>query len=702
MKLHGHSNKLETNLVDNETQNFAIGDPKVVIGVLRKYMYKNKIRTLVQEYISNARDAMREVGKGNQIEVTAPTYLNPTFKVRDFGPGITVERMKKVFILYGASTKRGTNTQTGGFGIGAKSAWSYTDSFTIITVVDGVKRSYVAHTGVSDEGRLDLISTENTKEENGTEIQVAVKGGDVDEFVEAIQRAVFFWDERPTLKNCHVPDMVKGYKIGNSVEVVKSDDFPHFTSESDNNPTIVIDGIIYPVPDDLLDKCKTLKALHEFTRDKLVFRVDNGVLEVIASRESIADSPQSIGNIEKMAKKAAMEVKSHVAKVFGDVRGAKEYILTYRKLNTIFNVEAGFAKYGDYQIKNDAIYGDVLKKVRMTDINCLGKYGRGKVNKITKKDIVNDDRKCFSLALFDHVFFFHGQESDLVKNKRIRKYFETEEHTRILVVEPQPTWTTDEKTKVTTTSDGMAEFNKVLKDFELPDFRSLELPVVTKESRVKISREKTEFCLHVLDGREYGKNRFHYTTLETNKTQWLYVPMGEKGWAPYDAEQLRELNRYLREVSKDDVQICGLAERGLQMVQGNALFSPLKAWLDSYKPSKSEVNWVKMKKAANKESIEILREVKDIDDPELVAIVKEYKHGEAISGSIAHLPSILFQKIVEETELKEFLSRDEEIKKLVKKRYSLILTITDNAYYRRKDYQELAFYLNAKFNDSTP
>lgn len=121
MKLAEHNNKLDTNST-GESQDFGIGDASVVIEILRNRLYEHKVRTLVQEYICNARDAMREVGKGNEFEVTVPTRFEPVFKVRDFGPGVSLDRIKNVFILYGASTKRGTNNQTGGFGIGAKSA----------------------------------------------------------------------------------------------------------------------------------------------------------------------------------------------------------------------------------------------------------------------------------------------------------------------------------------------------------------------------------------------------------------------------------------------------------------------------------------------------------------------------------------------------------------------------------------------------
>jgi hypothetical protein len=64
MKLAQHSNALETN-VQRKTQNFAIGDASVVIEIMRKRIYSHPIRTLVQEYMSNGRDANREIGRAH-------------------------------------------------------------------------------------------------------------------------------------------------------------------------------------------------------------------------------------------------------------------------------------------------------------------------------------------------------------------------------------------------------------------------------------------------------------------------------------------------------------------------------------------------------------------------------------------------------------------------------------------------------------
>src|ERR1700687_317388 len=306
MKLTNHQNTLETN-VRNETQDFAIGDCSVIVDILRNRMYQYKIQTSCQEIISNAKDACRESGKkDSDFIITVPTPLNPVFAVKDSGIGISPDRITNVFLKYGSSTKRNDNNQIGGFGLGAKSFFSYTDSFTITTIVDGFKRVYVAHIGTNNQGRLDLISTEPTTEESGTEVQVAVKRDDIGEFINAVKRAIYFWEEKPIIKGTlNTPTLVKGLQIGTHLEVIESGLVPDYIEGGygSHSPLAVIDGIPYAIGDKLLNRCPTLKKIEDFVRRKLLIHIGNGVVEVAASRESIADSDKTKDALEKLAVK---------------------------------------------------------------------------------------------------------------------------------------------------------------------------------------------------------------------------------------------------------------------------------------------------------------------------------------------------------------------------------------------------------------
>jgi DNA topoisomerase VI subunit B len=168
--IFGNENaKIEMSEVCNVMES-GIGDIGIVFQILSG-LYNDPQRIIVQEYIANARDAQREVGNGDvAIEVTLPTPLNSELKIRDFGPGISPDRMENIFINYGASTKRGDNIQTGAFGIGAKSVFCYTDTCTIETWVDGIYYNYCYMVGDDKKPKCVLMSSQESNEPNGTRI----------------------------------------------------------------------------------------------------------------------------------------------------------------------------------------------------------------------------------------------------------------------------------------------------------------------------------------------------------------------------------------------------------------------------------------------------------------------------------------------------------------------------------------------------
>lgn len=515
MRMQEHANKLETNS-KSETQEFGIGNASVVIEILRNRLYEHKIRTLVQEYICNARDAMREIGKNNEFDVTIPTRLSPVFKVRDFGPGISPERMKDVFVMYGSSTKRDTNNQTGGFGIGAKSAWSYTDSFTIISVVDGVRRTYIAHTGVNNNGRLDLVSTDVTEEANGTEIQVAVKANDIDEFRTSVFRAIYFWDKRPNIKGeLQVPERIKGHVISDLVEVLDLGLVPHGIVDTYHAEALcLIDGVVYPLNSNMVQKIKPVYNVNQLLKGTLVMHFGNGLVEVSASRESIADSKHTVAALEKLGARALMEVNTHIADKFSQVKDTANYIKTYAEMSQSFEVDKR-AKFGDYSIENNWIKSPAINKVRITTVSNLDRRGH-KCSKVTKNEL-RESQKSIAIKQLGHLFYVTKDESKVVQNKRIRQYLQGNNTTMVLI-EMLSGLEVDATLPAVKNSEGKdvpatkrvaydAEFKKVIADLDVKDFHAIAYVEPPKVVKAKVKREDAEICMHVFGG---GASQIYY------------------------------------------------------------------------------------------------------------------------------------------------------------------------------------------------
>ena len=285
MIINNNAIKIDSNVEPSKALNFGISDVRLVVDILSK-LYAYPIRTLVQEYICNGRDAMREASTWAKlpIEITVPNTLDPVFKVRDFGVGISPDRMENIFVNYGSSTKRNTNAQTGGFGIGAKSAFSYTDSFTVTSYFNGTKYLYVAHLG--DSGGVNLISTERTSEANGVEISIGVKPKDIVEFRNAVQRCVRFWSEPiKFFGSKDIRQLKPTLTLGNMTA--------YDCHGSESRTVYLIDGIEYDLMDEA-DQGRSYwqrkdNSLNEYN-SIITINVPNGHFKIASSRERLENN----------------------------------------------------------------------------------------------------------------------------------------------------------------------------------------------------------------------------------------------------------------------------------------------------------------------------------------------------------------------------------------------------------------------------
>ena len=125
-----------------KTEGFGVTNDPVLMSMLSTGLYGNPLRTMLQEIIFNAWDAHR---MGNCQDKPIDVYLNDTtgLIVRDYGPGINPQDMRQIYCIYGNSTKRNDDGQTGGFGLGSKSPYAYNDSFTVTSHYDKQKYMYL-------------------------------------------------------------------------------------------------------------------------------------------------------------------------------------------------------------------------------------------------------------------------------------------------------------------------------------------------------------------------------------------------------------------------------------------------------------------------------------------------------------------------------------------------------------------------------
>ena len=191
---------------------------------------------------------------------------------------------------------------------------------------------------------------------------MAAKAYDVEEFKRAVFRAVYFWKDRPTIKGeLQMPELVNGHVVSDLVEVIDTNNIPHGLMDTYNLTAIaVIDGIIYPITSSLANKLPSWNKVSAMLKETLILHFGNGVVEVSASRESIADSKWTTENLEKLMAKAFAELTSYVTVKFAQVTDTKSYLQTYAAMSESFDVDA-HAKFGEYAIENNWVKSELLK-----------------------------------------------------------------------------------------------------------------------------------------------------------------------------------------------------------------------------------------------------------------------------------------------------------------------------------------------------
>ena len=240
-------------------------------------MYSDIQLAIIREIGSNSMDSHVAAGFPDKpFHIHLPNDLEPWLIIQDFGTGISHSDIYDVYTTYFKSTKTETNEQRGCLGIGGKSFLAYTDTGTVTSITDGVKRIYNVFFNESGMPSIALMSQENTGDSNGLSVQIPVKREDFNKFASATMKAFRFFDVKPT---------ISGGKIvwNNEVPTFEGDGWRSYESFNNHECFGVMGGVSYPI-----DIYKLDDKLQNFVRHTgLVMFFDMGELDFTPSRESL-------------------------------------------------------------------------------------------------------------------------------------------------------------------------------------------------------------------------------------------------------------------------------------------------------------------------------------------------------------------------------------------------------------------------------
>lgn len=339
-------------------------------------LYSDTMMAPIREYISNAIDSHVEAGQTRPIDVRKPSMLKPFFEVEDYGIGMSLDTIRKVYSMYGYSTKRHSDDYVGMLGVGSKSGLTYSNSINITSVHDGTLVHFTISRGnknadgkVSGNGAdIDIHAVEPTDRPNGVKVQIPV--ADIAEFGRKIDSFVQY--ARPGSIN------VDGKPVTGKVEgATKVNDNIFLTTAQyggTREDIVVAGGVPYRAG-------KRLSQNLPYSNNVIAY-VPVGTVEFTPSREDLQYTAKTQAAIEHI--KAVIERDLRAAAT-ADIDGAATHIDAWVKYQTWASMIRGKVKYKGVEIPERGLY----TQDRIDFVYELNRY-RNAVSQDTKVHISPD------------------------------------------------------------------------------------------------------------------------------------------------------------------------------------------------------------------------------------------------------------------------------------------------------------------------
>lgn len=313
--------KKDYQIIGAKSKTFSVDtNDTMVIKLLRDKMYKNKIGAVAREISSNCRDANREAGKTEtpiiisiEREENVLSDESVFISFQDNGIGISPERMENIFLKYGSSTKRDTDKYTGGFGIGAKTPFAYTDNFFIETVTENEKgekieylyQAVITSDGISEVSRMIELGSNVTNKKTGTKITVPLKEEDVIKFEKEVIFFTNFWSVKPIFNGFSQNISQLDYLYEDENCIIFNDEKTIY--DEDTKFIVLIDEIPYELNINKINNELEKDYYNDNESIKWIIKFNTGEITVSGSREDVEYTKNNIIEISNKIEKVILK-----------------------------------------------------------------------------------------------------------------------------------------------------------------------------------------------------------------------------------------------------------------------------------------------------------------------------------------------------------------------------------------------------------
>lgn len=328
-----------TGNLPGERRDFTIKASGKAFRILIDGLYEDKALAVVRELCTNAYDAHVAAGNADTpFDVQLPSWGEQTLRIRDYGIGMTHDQVMDLYTTIFDSTKTETNEQVGQFGLGSKSPFAITTSFSVTCYLDGECRVYVASMDETGVPTLTHLSTVPSDEPRGTEVTVPVGSMNVKQFVTAYEKVALGFETMPNVlgQAVTIPEPMlsgDGWRVYPST-VMNPSAYP---SGSQRRPYVRQGCVVYNVSNVSLPDMPL--------GGTFIVDVPVGSCDVAASREVLQLDDETVKTVQGVYRLLPVEIEKAVNERIAD---ATSYLDACRKFVTIAR-DLGYRRRGVWQ-----------------------------------------------------------------------------------------------------------------------------------------------------------------------------------------------------------------------------------------------------------------------------------------------------------------------------------------------------------------
>lgn len=293
----------QSNIPLSQTRKFSINFDATMAYALMSGIAKDKISYPIREISTNAYDANPTI----PFDVQLPTRMDPTFKVRDYGPGLPHDEIFSVYTTFGGSLKRDDDSQVGGLGYGSKSPFAYliskTDggaSFQVTSIYNQTKTVYLMSLDETGMPTVTTFASISTIEPSGIEVAFNVDNSDISAFHEAAKRIYMFFPTAPNI----TPSNLISPELSLPIETNPTNHWSLYDPDAYYfySPYIRMGCVAYPI-----DVSKLPSPFNNnewpFRYSPILFEAPIGSLSFTTSREELGYDARTIQTIISLLEK---------------------------------------------------------------------------------------------------------------------------------------------------------------------------------------------------------------------------------------------------------------------------------------------------------------------------------------------------------------------------------------------------------------